>query len=459
MDYLPLFHKLDKQKCLLIGGGSVATRKARLLLEANASLTVIAPALSEELSQLATAKEIIHIKRVFVAHDTLGFSLVICATNDENTNSQVSAEAQLNNIPVNIVDQPQLCSFIFPAIVDRSPMTIAISSGGVAPVLSRLVRAKLETLLPHTLGQLASLAAECRQTVKDHFSNIKQRRIFWETIFNGPIADLSYQGKHDEAKKKLLQTLDQTKDLPTLGKVYLVGGGPGDPELLTLKALRLLQLADIIIYDRLVSGDVLNLARRDAERIYVGKQRSDHSVPQEDINALLIKLAKEGKRVVRLKGGDPFMFGRGGEEIETLVDENIDFEVVPGITAASGCASYSGIPLTHRDHAQSCMFVTGHLKDNTVNLDWDQLAKPNQTIVIYMGLIGLRQISEKLIERNLASNTPVALIQKGTTPDHRVIISDLLHIADKVDQLKPKPPTLIIIGSVVSLHNKLNWIN
>ncbi|MBV1912734.1 MAG: siroheme synthase CysG, partial [Cycloclasticus sp.] len=320
-------------------------------------------------------------------------------------------------------------------------------------------RAKLETLLPHTLGQLASLAAECRQTVKDHFSNIKQRRIFWETIFNGPIADLSYQGKHDEAKKKLLQTLDQTENSPTLGKVYLVGGGPGDPELLTLKALRLLQLADIIIYDRLVSGDVLNLARRDAERIYVGKQRSDHSVPQEDINALLIKLAKEGKRVVRLKGGDPFMFGRGGEEIETLVDENIDFEVVPGITAASGCASYSGIPLTHRDHAQSCMFVTGHLKDNTVNLDWDQLAKPNQTIVIYMGLVGLRQISEKLIERNLASNTPVALIQKGTTPDHRVIISDLLHIADKVDQLKPKPPTLIIIGSVVSLHHKLNWIN
>jgi uroporphyrin-III C-methyltransferase / precorrin-2 dehydrogenase / sirohydrochlorin ferrochelatase len=459
MDYLPLFHKLDKQKCLLIGGGSVATRKARLLLEANASLTVIAPALSEELSQLATAKEINHIKRVFAAHDTLGFSLVICATNDEKTNSQVSAEAQLNNIPVNVVDQPQLCSFIFPAIVDRSPMTIAISSGGAAPVLSRLMRAKLETLLPHTLGQLASLAAECRQTVKDHFSNIKQRRIFWETIFNGPIADLSYQGKHDEAKKKLLQTLDQTENSPTLGKVYLVGGGPGDPELLTLKALRLLQLADIIIYDRLVSGDVLNLARRDAERIYVGKQRSDHSVPQEDINALLIKLAKEGKRVVRLKGGDPFMFGRGGEEIETLVDENIDFEVVPGITAASGCASYSGIPLTHRDHAQSCMFVTGHLKDNTVNLDWDQLAKPNQTIVIYMGLVGLRQISEKLIERNLANNTPVALIQKGTTPDHRVIISDLLHIADKVDQLKPKPPTLIIIGSVVSLHHKLNWIN
>lgn len=459
MDYLPLFHKLDNKKCLLIGGGSVATRKARLLLEAHANVSVIAPTLSDELSRLTANNEISHIQRLFLPNDTLGFSLIICATNDESTNATVSKEAQLNNIPVNVVDQPALCSFIFPAIVDRSPMTIAISSGGVAPVLSRLMRAKLETLLPQALGKLASLAAECRQTVKNHFSNTKQRRIFWETIFNGPIADLSYQGKHEDAKRNLLQALNQTKDVPTAGKVYLVGGGPGDPELLTLKALRLLQLADTIIYDRLVSNEVLNLARRDAERIYVGKQRSDHSVPQEGINALLIKIAKEGKRVVRLKGGDPFMFGRGGEEIETLIDEGIAFEVVPGITAASGCASYSGIPLTHRDHAQSCMFVTGHLKDNTVNLDWDQLAKPNQTIVIYMGLIGLRQISEKLIERNLPSSTPVALIQKGTTPEHRVIISDLLHIADKVDQLKPKPPTLIIIGSVVSLHDKLNWSN
>ena len=459
MNYLPLFHKLDNKNCLLIGGGSVATRKVRLLLEARANITVIAPHLSEELTQLLSDKKITHIERSFKANDTSSFNFVICATNDLQTNADVSAEAQLNNIPVNVVDQPELCSFIFPAIVDRSPMTIAISSGGVAPVLSRLTRAKLETLLPQQLGKLAKLAAEFRQTVKDHFSNTKQRRIFWEGIFNGPIADLSYQGRHEEAKKELIQTLNQSQDTATIGKVYLVGGGPGDPELLTLKALRLLQLADIIVYDRLVSNEVLELARRDAERVYVGKQRSDHSVPQEDINALLIKLAKQGKRVVRLKGGDPFMFGRGGEEIETLIDENISFEVVPGITAASGCASYSGIPLTHRDHAQSCMFVTGHLKDNTVNLDWDQLAKPNQTIVIYMGLLGLRQIAEKLIERNLPSSTPVALIQKGTTPEHRVIISDLLGIADKVEELKPKPPTLIIIGSVVSLHNKLNWIN
>lgn len=458
MDYLPLFHRLTEKKCLIIGGGSVATRKARLLMDANARVTVIAPELAEELSQLAAENKIEHIGRSFKPGDSRSYTLVICATNDPNINAQVSKDAQQNNIPVNVVDQPELSSFIFPAIIDRSPITIAVSSAGVAPVLSRMLRAKLETLLPHALGNLAELAAKFRQAVKDHFVNAEQRRIFWESIFEGPIADLCYQGQYIKAEAALQERLNQTADTPASGKVYLVGGGPGDPELLTLKALRILQLADIIVYDRLVSPAVLNLARRDAERIYVGKKRSDHSVPQESINALLIKLAKQGKRVVRLKGGDPFMFGRGGEEIETLVDENIAFEVVPGITAASGCASYSGIPLTHRDHAQSCMFVTGHLKDNTVNLDWDQLAKPNQTIVIYMGLIGLRQISEKLIARGLAADTPVALIQKGTTAEHMVIISDLTNIADKIDIIKPKPPTLIIIGSVVTLHNKLNWL-
>jgi len=459
MDYLPLFHNVINKNCLVIGGGSVATRKVRLLMSASANVTVIAPSLSSELSKLANTQQLKHINRTFQDGDTARFSLVVCATNIQATNATVSAEAHLNNIPVNVVDQPELCSFIFPAIVDRSPITIGISSGGVAPVLVRLTRAKLETLLPQSLGKLASLAAKYRQTVKQHFSNSEQRRIFWEKIFDGPIADLSYQGKDNAAEAALKNSLKSSPDSPTKGKVYLVGGGPGDPELLTLKALRILQQADIIVYDRLVSDGVLNLARRDAERVYVGKKRSDHCVPQEDINALLIQLANEGKRVVRLKGGDPFMFGRGGEEIETLADEGIPFEVIPGITAASGCASYSGIPLTHRDHAQSCLFVTGHLKNNTVNLDWDQLAKPNQTIVIYMGLIGLRQISEKLIERNLPSSTPVALIQKGTTAEHRVIISDLKNIANKVDELKPKPPTLIIIGSVVSLHNKLNWVN
>ncbi len=457
MDYLPLFHKLTQKKCLVVGGGSTATRKVRLLLDAHASISIIATQLTEELLELVSTHKVQHINREFEAGDTRNFHLVISASDALPTNTLVSTDAQQNNIPVNVVDQPELCSFIFPAIIDRSPITIGISSGGVAPVLSRLLRAKLETLLPYNLGNLAALAAKFRQTVKNHFSNPEQRRIFWEQVFNGPIADFSYQGLHEKAEAALEKQLKKSDDSPAKGKVYLVGGGPGDPELLTLKALRILQQADIVVYDRLVSEGVLNLARRDADRVYVGKQRSEHSLPQEDINTLLSKLAKQGKRVVRLKGGDPFMFGRGGEEIETLIDENIAFEVVPGITAASGCASYSGIPLTHRDHAQSCLFVTGHLKDNSVNLDWDHLAKPNQTIVIYMGLMGLRQISEKLIQRGLAANTPIALVQKGTTSEHKVIISDLLNIADKVDILKPKPPTLIIIGSVVSLHSKLNW--
>ena len=457
MDYLPLFHKVTQKNCLVVGGGSVATRKVRLLLEANASVSVIALQLSQELTTLAAEGKITHLKRELIAGDTQRFFLVISASDNDAINTLVSNEAQQNNIPVNVVDQPKLCSFIFPAIIDRSPITIGVSSGGVAPVLTRLLRAKLETLLPHRLGNLAALAAKFRQTVKDHFSNAELRRIFWEQAFNGPIADLSYQGRHSDAENELKNQLNKAKDAPPEGKVYLVGGGPGDPELLTLKALRILQQADIIVYDRLVSSEVLNLARRDADRVYVGKQRNDHSLPQEDINSLLSKLAKQGKRVVRLKGGDPFMFGRGGEEIETLIDDNVDFEIVPGITAASGCASYSGIPLTHRDHAQSCLFVTGHLKNDTVNLDWEHLAKPNQTIVIYMGLLGLRQITEKLIQNGLSSVTPIALVQKGTTPEHRVIVSDLLNIADEVERLKPKPPTLIIIGSVVSLHKKLNW--
>jgi len=457
MDYLPLFHQLTHKKCLVVGGGSVATRKIRLLMDAKADVTVISPTLSEELIEFANAHSITHLNRRFNAGDTHHFALIVSACNDKDINAAVSNEAQQQNIPVNVVDEPSLCTVIFPAIVDRSPITIAISSGGVAPVLSRLTRGKLEALLPQNLGKVAQLGKKFREAVKEKFSNTEQRRLFWEGIFDGPIADLSYQGKDDLAETALRNQLENTTDTAAIGKVFLVGAGPGDPELLTIKALRILQQADIIIYDRLVSDGVLNLARRDAERIYVGKRRSDHSVPQEGINALLIKFAKQGKRVVRLKGGDPFMFGRGGEEIETLADESILFEVVPGITAASGCSSYSGIPLTHRDHAQSCLFVTGHLKDNTVNLDWEQLAKPNQTIVIYMGLIGLPQISEKLIQRGLHKNTPVALVQKGTTPEHKVIISDLIGIVKKVEELKPKPPTLIIIGTVVALHNKLNW--
>jgi len=459
MDYLPLFHKLNNTPCLVIGGGAVASRKIALLLDAGANVTVIAIKLCDGLQHLAGQQKITHLTKPFEVGDITGFQLIIAATDDKQVNLAVSQAAKANNIPVNVVDQPALCSFIFPAIIDRSPMTIAVSSGGAAPVLARFIRAKLETLLPHALGKLSQLAAKYRQPVKDHFTNSKQRRIFWEKVFSGPIADLTYQGNNEAAEQALNTELNNTEDKPTTGIVYLVGGGPGDPELLTIKALRILQQADIIIYDRLVSAEVLNLARRDAERIYAGKKRAQHTLSQDSINELLIHHAKQGKRVVRLKGGDPFIFGRGGEEIETLVEENIAFEVVPGITAASGCASYAGIPLTHRDHAQSCVFVTGHLKSDSTNLDWHYLARSNQTLVIYMGLIGLEDICNNLVKHGLSADTPAALVQKGTTPDQKVIISSLANLAEDIITYKPKPPTLIIIGSVVSLHKKLHWFH
>ncbi|ORU89809.1 MAG: sirohydrochlorin ferrochelatase [Cycloclasticus sp. symbiont of Poecilosclerida sp. M] len=460
MDYLPLFHDVKQKPCLVVGGGTVAARKIALLLDAGADVTVLSPSLTSELQQQVDSALITHIDKTFdYSAEQLGrFILIISATDDPVLNERVSSVANAQNIPVNVVDQPRLCSFIFPAIVDRSPMTIAISSGGKAPVLSRSTREKLETLLPQSLGKLAGLAEKFRQTVKVHFTHTNQRRLFWESIFTGPIADYVYQGKNNLAEEALLAQLRSTKDTATTGVVYLVGGGPGDPELLTLKALRLIQQADLIVYDRLVSPEVLNLARRDAERIYAGKKRSEHTLSQGSINNLLIKHAQLGKRVVRLKGGDPFIFGRGGEEIETLLEKKIPFEVVPGITAASGCASYAGIPLTHRDYAQSCVFVTGNLKENKVNLDWDQLAKPNQTIVIYMGLVGIHEVCRELIAHGLPKNTPAALIQKGTTVEHKVFISNLNELPSTVSKEKPKPPTLIIIGHVVSLHEKLNWI-
>ena len=459
MDYFPLFIDLKNKNCLVIGAGEIATRKVELLAKAKANITVIAPEFCTNIRNLAKKNtHITLVKKAFSPDDINQQRLIISATNQPSVNKQVAETADLHNIPVNVVDNPELCSFIVPAIIDRSPIIAAVSSGGASPVLARLLRSRLESLIPPAFGRMAKLANKYRATVKEKINPPAQRRIFWENVLQGSIAELFYSGKEEEAETELQKAINTNHlEKPMTGEVYLVGAGPGDPDLLSFRALRLMQQADVVVYDRLVSKEILELVRRDAELIYVGKQRDNHSLAQESINALLARLAKEGKRVVRLKGGDPFIFGRGAEEIETLAEENINFQVVPGITAASGCATYAGIPLTHRDHAQSCTFVTGHLKDNTVNLNWKQLAAPNQTIVIYMGLVGLKTICQSLIQHGAPADLPIALIQQGTTHTQRVITATLSTIYKKIEHEDIQPPTLFIIGTVVSLHDNLKW--
>ncbi|MFV9655867.1 siroheme synthase CysG [Pseudomonas sp. NY15366] len=454
MQFLPLFHKLQNRPVLVIGGGEVALRKARLLSDAGARLRVVAPEIRSELQELAGDEGC--FLRGYVSGDLQGVALVIAATDDEPLNARISAEAQAQGIPVNVVDAPALCSVIFPAIVDRSPLIVAVSSGGDAPVLARLIRAKIETWIPATYGQLANLGKRFRERVKQLFPDVQQRRVFWEDVFQGQIAESVFAGKPEEGERLLEERLAGAAPR-ALGEVYLVGAGPGDPDLLTFRALRLMQQADVVLYDRLVAPAIIELCRRDAERIYVGKRRADHAVPQEQINQLLIDLARQGKRVLRLKGGDPFIFGRGGEEIEQLAAEDIPFQVVPGITAASGCAAYAGIPLTHRDHAQSVRFVTGHLKDGSSNLPWKDLVAPGQTLVFYMGLVGLSGICEQLIAHGRSGATPAALVQQGTTQNQRVFTGTLETLPQLVAQHEVHAPTLVIVGEVVTLRDKLAW--
>lgn len=456
MDYLPLFHDLKGRLVLVVGGGEVALRKARLLADAGACLRVVAPSIDQSLVALVAESGGESRARNYMADDLHGCVLVIAATDSEPTNAQVSADARTIGIPVNVVDAPELCSVIFPAIVDRSPLMIAVSSGGDAPVLARLMRARIETWIPAAYGQLAGLARRYRARVKARFANVQQRRIFWEEVFQGPIAEQALSGRQAQAERLLEEKLAGARE-QLLGEVYLVGAGPGDPDLLTFRALRLMQQADVVLYDRLVAPAILELCRRDADRIYVGKQRANHALPQEQINQQLVALAKQGKRVLRLKGGDPFIFGRGGEEIEELAANGVPFQVVPGITAASGCAAYAGIPLTHRDHAQSVRFVTGHLKDGSCDLPWAELAAPAQTLVFYMGLVGLPVICEQLIAHGRAASTPAALVQQGTTRNQRVFAATLADLPGRVATEQVQPPTLLIVGEVVQLREKLAW--
>ncbi|MCF5840943.1 siroheme synthase CysG [Aeromonas veronii] len=454
MDYLPIFCRLDNKPVLLVGGGEVAERKARLLLDAGAHLTVVAPELDPELAELAANGSIEWLAGEFTPAQLTGKWLVVAATDRREVNALVYQSANQARIFANVVDDPKRSSFIMPSIIDRSPLMVAISSGGKAPVLARLLREKLEALLPQHLGAVATFAGSLRERVKARFASMGERRRFWERLLG---ADRLGQAlaRGDSASANQLADSLFADESQTGGEVVLVGAGPGDPGLLTLHALRQMQQADVVVYDRLVSDEVMALVRRDAKRIFVGKQAGNHCVPQEGINQLLLEEAKKGQRVVRLKGGDPFIFGRGGEELETLVGSGIGFQVVPGITAASGCAAYAGIPLTHRDHAQSVRFVTAHGKGGARDLDWPLLAKDKQTLVFYMGLSSCATIREQLLAHGKASNTPVALIERGTQPCQRVIrgtLDELPALAVGVES-----PALIMVGSVVTLADRLAW--
>jgi len=444
MEHLPIFINLKQKPVLVVGGGDIALRKINLLIKAQASVNCLSPLFCDGIASLSADKSVNLIQKSFEPDDIKNYSIIIASTDDSLVNSSISELAKKANIPVNVVDSPELSSFIMPSIVDRSPVIIAVSSAGKAPVLARIIRAKLETVIPSAYGLLAEIAGEYRQKVKNRFSNIKDRRAFWESAFSGVIAEKVFSGRINEARSHIEEQLENSVEID-LGEVYLVGAGPGDPDLLTFKALRLIQQADVVLYDRLVSKGVMELVRRDSELIYVGKKGgSDESTRQEDINEQLVKLAKSGKRVCRLKGGDPFIFGRGGEEIESLSEHGIPFQVVPGITAASGCSSYAGIPLTHRDYSQSCRFVTAHLKNGTTNLPWEEFVIDQQTIVFYMALSGANYICQKLMEHGMDKNMPIAIIEKGTMPEQKVYISSLTKLPDLLAKENIHAPTLMM---------------
>ncbi|GKX55911.1 siroheme synthase 1 [Leminorella grimontii] len=453
MDYLPLFADLHHRPVLVVGAGEVAARKVSLLLDAGAEVAVVAQRLGKEIAQRLDEGQIRWLAVEFEAEQLDDVFLVIAATDDALLNARVFQAANQRRRLVNVVDDPNRCSFIFPSIIDRSPLVVAVSSGGKAPVLARLLREKLEALLPESLGLCADIAGRWRDRVKKRLSSVSERRRFWERLFNGRFTSLVEAHRLEEAEAELADTL--AGHVSSGGEVTLVGAGPGDAGLLTLNGLRAIQQADVVLYDSLVTEDILNLIRRDAERISVGKRAGAHSVAQEETNRLLVELAKKGKRVVRLKGGDPFIFGRGGEELETLVEAGIPYRVVPGVTAAAGAAAYAGIPLTHREHAQSVTLITGHAQAGAQGLDWGQLAQGKQTLAVYMGTLKAGDIQKRLIENGREPSTPVAVIGRGTRADQQVLSGSL----GDLEMLAKRAPTpaLLVIGEVAALHAKLGW--
>jgi uroporphyrin-III C-methyltransferase/precorrin-2 dehydrogenase/sirohydrochlorin ferrochelatase len=452
----PVFADLHDRPVLVVGGGAVARRKAAALLEAGARVTVGAPVLEPALGDWAAQGRVAHVAGTFEPAWLDGAWLVVAATDDEGTNRAVAAAAEARRVWANVVDDAELSTFHVPSRIRRGPLQVAISSGGGAPMLARAVRERLETRLDESLGPLAQLLTRHRSRIRTRFTDIGARRRFFDRLLDGALPALLRRGASDEAERTFEQAL-AAAPVRSSGSVALVGAGPGDPGLLTLRGLRLLNEADVILHDRLVSPEVLELARRDAERIEVGKQAGNHHATQAQIHALMLEHAGAGRRVVRLKGGDPFVFGRGGEELQVLRAHGIDYEVVPGITAALACGAYAGIPLTHRDHAQSVRLLTAHCRDSADEPDWASLAAGSQTLAVYMGVAALERFGERLVAHGRDPSTPFALVENGSRADQRVVTGRLAELAGRAREHRIASPALLVVGEVAALADTLHW--
>ena len=454
MDFLPIGLDVRGKRALIAGGGVAAARRAETLLKAGADVAVFSGAIGSEFDALTLERN----TREPLAHDFAGATLCVIATDDAEADARLHALAKSAGVLVNVASRPELCDFTLPALLERDPLAIAIFTDGASPILARRLRAQLEQTIPTSYGRLAQFLRAMRPLVAARIVDPAARRRFWEGALDGAVAEFVFAGDEARAKATLESELARF-DAPgdKLGEVFLVGAGPGDPDLLTLRALRLMQQADVVLYDRLVSPAILDLVRREAERVYVGKRQGDHFAPQDEIHRLLVRHARAGKRVLRLKGGDPFVFGRGGEEIETLAEEGVPFQVCPGITAAVGCSAYSGIPLTHRDHAQACVFVTGHGRDGPIARDWKALIHPGQTVAVYMSLGHLEEMTGDMIAQGVDPATPAAIVDNGARVNQRVVVATLDGLARAARAATLRGPTIVIVGSVVTLRDKLDW--
>lgn len=456
MDFFPLGFKLAGGKCLLVGGGAAAVSKARLLDKAGAVLTVVAQKIDPELADMAAQRGGECLRRAYRRGDCEHKRLVIIAEQDQDLLERVSSDAQALNIPVNAVDQPQYSTVIFPALVERSPLSFAIHSDGRAPLLSRYWRHKLEAYIEPRWGAVASFLEELRTRLPGHLQRSDQRLSFWSRLLDSNVLSLVLAGQIKRAHSAAKKLLDDAPQQAT-GEVWLVGAGPGDPDLLTVAAMRCLQNADVVFYDRLVSEQVLERVRREARRVAVGKSAGCRTIAQQDINKLLVDEARAGRRVLRLKGGDPFIYARGGEELDYVASSGIPFTVVPGISAANGCACYAGIPLTDRRLAHSVRFLSGHTRDGRLDLPWQELLDPEQTLVFYMSNQRLGLLVDGLLTAGRDPQTPSAMIERGTLPQQRVITATLADLVQAVAEAELSAPTLLIVGQVVNLRQNLNW--